>query len=63
MTGGLGKEEAASRVFSSRQPPSSPPRAHICDVIRARALNSCHHITVGEILAVRIGEILPLKSA
>ena len=62
MTGGLGKEEAVSRVFS-RQPPSSPPRAHICDVIRARALNSCHHITVGEILAVRIGEILPQKSA
>ena len=66
--------EAAARASSpANQPPSSPPTAQICDVIRARVLHSCHHVTVGEIyilavrigeiLAVRIGDILPLKTA
>ena len=53
--------KAACASFLADQPPSSLPRAQICDVIRARALHSCHDVTVGEILTVRIGEILTVR--
>ena len=63
--------EATRASSPADQPPSSPPRAQICDVIHARALHYCHDVIVEEMLAFRIeeihavrnGEILPLKTA